>query len=125
MKKATAIFLAAILTVLLLTGCSPLRSALSGISDKLDEFTTAGLVVRVTRVEKGGVKGRVVSGDSHFDEKDVVYVYYDQIAGTNGTNQIAVTDKITLSYDYATDVTLDGDIPVIRVEVVSLYVPKE
>ena len=37
--------------------------------------------------------------------------------------KVKVTDQLSVSYDYASNVSLDGKYPVIRVEVVSLYLP--
>ena len=124
MKKFLAAILALSLTALLLSGCSGIQSAISGIKDKVDSLTAAGLVVRVTRLEdNGSVRCKVVNGDSHFDSTDEVYIYYKQVAGTNGTNRLKVTDQLSVSYDYTTNVSVDGKYPVIRVDVVSLYVP--
>ena len=123
MKKILAVVLALSLTALLLSGCSGIESVVSGFKDKVDALTASGLVVRVTRLENGGARCKVVTGDSHFDTTDEVYVYYDQVAGTNGTNKLKVTDQLSVSYDYASNVSVEGKYPVIRVEVVSLYVP--
>lgn len=124
MKKILAVVLALSLTALLFSGCSGIGSMVSGIKDKVDSLTASGLVVRVTRLEdNGSVRCKVVNGDSHFDTTDELYVYYDQVAGTNGTNRLKVTDQLSVSYDYATNVSVEGKYPVIRVEVVSLYVP--
>lgn len=124
MKKILAVVLALSLTALLLSGCSGIGSMVSGIKDKVDSLTAAGLVVRVTRLEdNGSVRCKVVNGDSHFDTTDELYVYYNQVAGTNGTNKLKVTDQLSVSYDYTTNVSVEGKYPVIRVEVVSLYVP--
>ena len=120
MKRTIAVLLVLCLAASLLCGCS----AISGIKDKLDSLTASGLVVRVMRFEdNGSVRCKVVNGDSHFDAAEELYVYYDQVAGTNGTNKVKVTDQLSVSYDYASNVSLDGKYPVIRVEVVSLYLP--
>lgn len=124
MKKILSVILVLSLTALLLSGCSGIRSAISGVKDKVDSLTAAGLVVRVTRLEdNGSVRCKVVNGDSHFDSTDELYLYYKQVVGTNGTNQLKVTDQLSVSYDYTTNVSADGKYPVIRVDVVSLYVP--
>lgn len=121
MKRILALLLVAALSALLLSGCS-LDSAFSSLTSKLDEFTATGLVVRVTRVEENGVRAKVVTGDSHFKESESIYLYFDQIIGTN---KVSVTDNIQVSYDYAKNVTTDNGVPVITVEVVSLYIPED
>ena len=124
MKKILAVVLTLSLMALFLSGCAGIQSAISGVKEKVDSLTAAGLVVRVTRLEdNGSVRCKVVNGDSHFDSTDELYLYYKQVAGTNGTNRLKVTDQLSVSYDYATNVSADGKYPVIRVDVVSLYVP--
>ncbi len=123
-KKMIALVLALTMTALLLSGCTGIHSAINGIKDKVDSLTASGLVVRVLRLEdNGSVRCKVVNGDSHFDTTDELFVYYNQVAGTGGTNKLNVTDQLSVSYDYTANVSVEGKYPVIRVDVVSLYVP--
>lgn len=123
MKKFVAVFLVISMMAVLLTGCS-LGQKLSGLKEKLGGIGGTGLVVRITKLEDGYVKAKVVEGDSHFDQEDEINLYYDTVAGTAGSNKIAVRDQLVVSYDYTNDVTMDNNMPVIRVENVALYLPE-
>lgn len=123
MKKFFALFLVISMTLLLLAGCS-LGEKLSGLKDKLGDIGAAGLVVRITKLEDGYVKAKVVEGDSHFDPDELIDLYYDTVIGTAGSNKLTVRDQLVISYDYNNDVSMDDTTPVIRVENISLYIPE-
>lgn len=123
MKKFLAVILVISMTALLLAGCS-LGQKLSGLKEKLDGLTGAGLVVRITKLEDGYVKAKIVEGDSHFKPEEEINLFYDTVVGTAGTNKLSVRDQLVVSYDYNCDVTMDDRMPVIRVENVSLYIPE-
>lgn len=122
MKKIAAILSAVTLILVLFSGCSSLRGAIAGIQEKVESLSSDSVIVRVTKVEEDCVRAQVVIGDSHFDEKDNIYLYYDQIVGTN---KVEFLDEISVFYDYARDVSLSSGTPVIRVDVVSLYIPED
>lgn len=117
--------MAGIMLTVCLSGCSLLDSAAAKLNEKLDALGGSPLIVRVLKIENGGVKASVMTADSHYDEGDEIYVYFSEVAGTGGTNKVSPRDQLTISYNYSTDVTTEGGTPVIRVEVVSLYIPQE
>ena len=122
MRKLTALILAAVMVMTVLSGCNILEMGTPPTLPRLhyDESTLTG---RVEFVNGRTCRVSILEGDGHYDaatekrEADVIFVTY---ASLDGSKSVQVGNTVTFTYAYTEDVTERDSEPHISVKVLTV-----
>ena len=100
MRKTCQVFLPLLILILTLTGCGLESVAMPKLPEiELGKTSLAGTV---EYVNGRTCRIRIVEGDGHFDEDDVIQVSYTSL---EGSKSVVIGNTVRFEYDYTAQVS--------------------